>query len=102
MQPITRRGFISGTAAGLAAAGVALAVPGQMAGASVLSSKRAGHDAADTITDSAVATGSLSEPLIAHVRDLSSGEIALFSGEREIVIRDRHLASKLASATGGR
>lgn len=95
MQPLTRRGFITGSAAGLAVAGVALAVPGQIAGASTLPAKA-------LASEGPLATGDLAAPLIAHVRDLSSGEISLFSGEREITIHDRHLASRLAGATGGR
>jgi hypothetical protein len=92
---MSRRGFLASGAAGLAVAGVALTVPGQIAGASTLPAK-------SLAGEGPLATGALTEPLIAHVRDLSSGEISLFSGEREITIHDRHLASRLASATGGR
>jgi len=96
MSPITRRGFISGTAAGVAATGVALAIPGQLASATTR--LRNTSDAAST-HDEAPLESLLSEPLIAHVRDLSSGEISLFSGEHEFTIRDRHLASSLVRAT---
>ena len=99
MEPMTRRGFISGTAAGLAAAGVAIAMPSQMAGASTAARATTSNGPA---TAGPGASGPLDGPLIAHVRDVSSGEISLFAGEREIVIRDRHLASRLAGATRGR
>ncbi len=41
----------------------------------------------------------MTEPLVAHIRDLSTGEIGLFSGEKEIVIHDRSLARSLFRAT---
>ena len=113
VRPLSRRGFIAGTAAGLATAGAALTLPVQLAGASPaerdhLTTAPATEAAATTeagtateaVTGAAAATAL---PLIAHVRDLSSGEIALYSGEREILIRDPRLAHRLlAEAIGGR
>lgn len=52
---------------------------------------------AGSMTDSA--TGPLTEPLVAHVRDLSTGEIGLFSGEQEIIIHNRQLAQSLFTAS---
>ena len=45
-------------------------------------------------------TGSatLADPLVAHVKDIGTGEISLFQGEREIVVRDPALARRLLSA----
>jgi hypothetical protein len=40
----------------------------------------------------------LSEPLLAHVKDLSTGEISLFQGEKEILIRDPALARRIFSS----
>jgi hypothetical protein len=42
---------------------------------------------------------SLSEPVFAHVRDLASGEISLFVGEREITIQDPQLVARLFHAS---
>ena len=42
----------------------------------------------------------LTEPLVAHVRDLATGEIGLFSGTREITLLDPQLAARLARAIG--
>jgi hypothetical protein len=42
---------------------------------------------------------SLSEPVLAHVRDLASGEISLFVGEREITIKDPQLVARLFHAS---
>jgi hypothetical protein len=40
----------------------------------------------------------MTEPLVAHIRDLSTGEIGLFSGEQEFVIHDRLVARSLFEA----
>jgi hypothetical protein len=40
---------------------------------------------------------SLSEPLVAHVKDLGTGEISLFQGEREVIFRDPAIARRLSS-----
>jgi hypothetical protein len=45
------------------------------------------------------------EPLIAHVRNVSRGEIALMVGTREVIYHDRELAARLmvaAHQTAGR
>ena len=42
---------------------------------------------------------SLTEPLLAHVRDLSSGEISLLVGQREIVLNDPGLVARLYQAS---
>jgi len=42
--------------------------------------------------------GALTGPLLAHVSDLSTGEITLFRGEQEFVVRDPALARQLFSA----
>jgi hypothetical protein len=41
----------------------------------------------------------MTEPLVAHVRDLATGEIGLFSGTDEIVFHDPNLAARLFNAT---
>ena len=43
--------------------------------------------------------GALTEPLVAHVRDLATGEIGLFAGTREVVVRDPGLATRLFRAS---
>jgi hypothetical protein len=43
-------------------------------------------------------SATLTEPLVAHIRDLSTGEIGLFSGTREISLFDPQLAARLAQA----
>jgi hypothetical protein len=41
---------------------------------------------------------SLATPLIAQVKNLQTGEVSLYSGEREISILDRGLAARLFNA----
>jgi hypothetical protein len=40
----------------------------------------------------------LTEPLVAQVKNLQTGEVSLFSGEREINILDKGLAARLFNA----
>jgi hypothetical protein len=86
MSDLTRRGFLTRGSIGVAVAGALAVVPG-------LASLR-------PLTGTPIA-GSRSwndEPLVAHVRDLASGEIALLVGTNQTIIRDRPLALRLHAA----
>jgi hypothetical protein len=88
----------SGTAA-VVAAGAVTALPGLT---SAVTAVEAQGPADEEEAQSLVAGGegaSLDEPLIAHVRDLATGEIGLFSGTREITLLDPQLAARLVRAT---
>jgi hypothetical protein len=55
--------------------------------------------AADDAATTAVAGApSMTQPLIAHITDLQSGEMSLFMGEQEFTINDPGLASRLFGA----
>ena len=41
------------------------------------------------------AAPSVGEPLVAHVRNVATGEIAVLMGTREVVYRDRALVGRL-------
>ena len=43
---------------------------------------------------------SLDGPLVAHVKDLSTGEIGVYMGTSEVTFRDPHLAAKLYRTVG--
>jgi hypothetical protein len=80
MSELTRRRFVrdsAGAAAGLTALG-ALGV--------------ARADARETAEHPGT------EPIVAHVKDPSSGEIAVLHGEHETIIHDRGLAARIARA----
>jgi hypothetical protein len=45
-------------------------------------------------------SAALSGPLVAHVRDFNTGEIAVLIGEREVIYRDPDLVMRLLKAAG--
>jgi hypothetical protein len=80
----------------IAAAGVLSSVPGL---SGLLSAGETEVPAADaSIAGGDAGAVDLSEPLVAHVRDLSTGEISLFNGTREVIVRNPQLAGQLARA----
>jgi hypothetical protein len=84
----SRRQVLVGTAAGLA---VVAAAPVIAQGAGVVASAGAGDQPRPDEGDQ----------LVAHVRDLRSGDIDVFVGERQVRIRDRAVAARLAAAGSG-
>ena len=82
-----RRTFLARTGAAAAAAGVVAAVP------------LSGVADAATATDEKVPDVAPPEhDVIAHVRDVRTGEIAVFTGTTETIVRDRTLAARLVRA----
>ncbi|MGH9046899.1 MAG: twin-arginine translocation signal domain-containing protein [Acidimicrobiales bacterium] len=98
MSELSRRAFLIRSSVGAAAVAVGSAVPGLP---SILGSAEDDGAAADGEATTAAATGapSMSQPLIAHVTDLQSGEMSLFMGEQEFTVRDPSLAGRLFGAT---
>jgi hypothetical protein len=88
MKDLTRRRFLTHTSIGVAFAGALALVPGM---ATVLKLPVAAPKAG---AGTAIAGG----PLVAHVRDLASGEIAFLVGSERFIVRDRELAVRLHSA----
>ena len=87
-----RRGTL--TAAAVTVVGAVPGLPGLLAGgASEAPAVETG------LTETEGAAGALTEPLLAHVTDLNTGEITLFQGEQEIVVRNPALARQIYSAT---
>ncbi|HUC38255.1 MAG TPA: hypothetical protein VMR97_14165 [Acidimicrobiales bacterium] len=93
MAPFSRRLFLLRSS--LAAASVAVA-PALVESLGPAASDAPAADEAVTGADAGAA--GLTEPLVAHVKDLSTGEISLFSGTREFVTRDPQLAGRLFRA----
>ena len=87
MAKLTRRGFLEQTTVGAAAVGALIAVPGLTSVPDVAAAP-----------EMKLSRAELSGPLVAHVRNLSKGEIALMVGTREIVFHDRKLAARLVKA----
>jgi hypothetical protein len=100
MNGFSRRSFLkTGSAAVVAVGAISSlpALPALVGGAETQGPADVGTaEVAASDAESAV----LSEPLVAHVRDLATGEIGLFSGTREITLLDPQLAARLARAIG--
>ncbi|HEY1444206.1 MAG TPA: hypothetical protein VGF51_04845 [Acidimicrobiales bacterium] len=93
---LSRRTFLQRGTFTAAAVAVASSVPGV---SSLVASTAADAPAVDTgISDAADEAGPLTEPLVAHVKDLSTGEISLFQGENEVVVKSPALARGLMTA----
>ena len=99
MSELSRRVFLKGGSAAVVAAGALSAIPGLPAliGAAETTAPADAGEAQAAVAEGESAL-TMSEPLVAHVRDLASGEIGLFSGTREITVLDPRLAAALVKA----
>ena len=94
---LSRRTFLRRGTYTAAAVAVAGSVPGI---STLLATTTADAPAVDTgLIDAADDGGALTEPLVAQVKDLNTGEISLFQGEREVTVRSPGLARSLMSAS---
>jgi hypothetical protein len=89
---LSRRLFLTKSSLTVVAAGVVSAMP---ALPSVITAAESEAPAAE---EEVGETDSLAAPLVAHVKNLQTGEVSLYSGEREISILDRGLAARLFNA----
>jgi hypothetical protein len=79
-----------------AAAGIGAAAPtaiGAILGVSAAAPEA--DDAADDLTASAADVDGV---VVAHIRDIASGEVGVFNGTREVVVNDPQLVSRLLRA----
>ena len=84
---VSRRIFLSRSSIGIALAGALALVPGLGAMLKLPAQRAAlGQPLA------------ISEPLVAHVRDLTNGEISLMVGTNQVIHRDVELAARLYAA----
>ncbi len=93
---LSRRNFLHRGAFTAAAVAVAGSVPGLSGLVAGTASEAPAVDA--EVNEAADESGALTEPIVAHVKDLTTGEISLFQGEREVVVRSPELARSLSSA----
>ena len=93
---LSRRSFLHRGAFTAAAVAVAGSVPGLSGLVASTAPETPAVDAG--VSDAADDGGALTEPLVAQVKDLTTGEISLFQGEREVVVRSPALARSLLSA----
>ena len=92
MAKLTRRGFIGQTTASVATIGVLAALP-TLAAAPEMTDVVASDTAAAELSAT-----TFSEPLVAHVSNLATGEISIMSGTKEIILRDADLVMRLLKA----
>ena len=85
---LSRRGFLKAAAVGAAAAGVVAIAPKVLTSAT--NSSTTSSEEAD------VPLGRITGPVVAYVRDVSTGEVVVMMGSKEVVRRDPSLATRLA------
>jgi hypothetical protein len=90
MDNVSRRGLLRNGSLAVVGAGLLGAGPAFSAGLTPAAAD------ADASGNAALPAGaSLDGPLVAHVKDLSTGEIGVYMGTSEVTVRDPHLAAKL-------
>ena len=95
MEPTSRRQFLKRSSAVAAAAGVAAAVPVSAAKALSTNEKSHHEDHEPQLPDDP----GVDVPVVAHVRDVRKGLVSLYTGEREVTIKNKRLAAALYHAT---
>jgi len=96
MSALSRRSFLRSGSLTVAAAGVMTAVPGF---STLLATSGVDAPAVDTATATALDNPALDSSLVAHVRDLSTGEIAVYHGTDEYVFHDPQMAARIFQAS---
>lgn len=87
MSKLTRKGFLGKTTVGAAAIGAMVVAPG------------ISHvTEADAAPELKLRPEELTSPLVAHVRDFRTGEVAVMVGTREVVYRDPQFVKRLLKA----
>lgn len=87
---VSRRAFLSRGSLGVAVAGALAVVPGMSAILKLPATQPTRGGLPMT-----------AEPLVAHLRDLNTGEIALLAGTNKLIVHDVDLASRLYAAARG-
>jgi hypothetical protein len=96
MSLLSRRSFLRNGSVTVVAAGVVTAIPGL---SSLLTASAADVPALDGTVTNVVEDPSLGSELVAHVRDLATGEIAVYHGTEEFTFHDREMAARLFRAS---
>jgi hypothetical protein len=84
MSDTSRRKLIAAGGAGVAAGAVGLTISPAHA------------------SEARPSASSAKESVVAYVRDHRSSEVRLMVGEREVVVHDRELATRILNAAGGK
>lgn len=92
MSELSRRSFLKQGGATAAVAGALIVTP------KTLSRKAPSAKRAGAISTSRASSKASKRTLVAHVPDVRKDEVRVLIGEREIVLHDRALVSRLARA----
>lgn len=99
MENLSRRNFLKRGSVAVAGAGMLAAVPMSTLFPEIMGSADV---AAPAVTDAGAADlaggGQVGETLIAHIRNLGTGEIGVMQGTTEVVIHDPQMAARIAQA----
>jgi anaerobic selenocysteine-containing dehydrogenase len=97
MSDITRRSFLKQSGATAAAAGALVATPKVLRGPA---SKKATADrpARTTTTAATARKANATRTLVVHVPDTSKAKLRLLVGDREVILHDRDLVTRLSRA----
>ena len=99
MSEFSRRIFLKRGTAAVALAGAASAIPGLPALVGIADTQApADVGTAESAAEDTGPLASVDGPIIAHIRDLASGEIGLFTGTDEITVHDPQLAASILRA----
>jgi hypothetical protein len=99
MSGVSRRVFLKGGSAAVVAAGAISSIPCLPAMVGLAETQGpVDVGATESAVTEAESSGLMSEPLVAHIRDLGTGEIGLFSGTREVTVLNPQLAASLVRA----
>jgi hypothetical protein len=99
MSEFSRRMFLKGGTAAVVAAGAVSALPSFPALVGVADTQGpADVGAVEAAAEDAGPIDSTGGPIVAHIRDLASGEIGLFRGTDEITVHDPQLAASILRA----
>ena len=96
LSDLSRRTFLRRGTVAAAAIGVVGSIPGLSGLLAGGASEAPAVESGAAQTEGQVAN--LAEPLVAHVKDVNTGEISLFHGANEVIVRDPALARRLLSA----
>jgi hypothetical protein len=98
LSNVSRRSFITRTSVAVAATSVSAAVATNAVTAGTGIAGASGASGADDAPDLSVLGDRTGQDLVVHVSDAAAGEISLFSGTEQVVVRDRALAGRLVRA----
>ena len=96
MSGLTRRTFLTRGSLAVAVGGVATAIPGL--GTILDSAPAEAPEINGALTEAEAGAADLNGPLVAHVTDIRSGEISLYQGEGQVVLKDPSLAARMYRA----